>query len=74
MFGRPSSSFRPGHPSKNALEPEGPPEIFPRAQSCTPVVIGSMIHYMLLLDVEVHFLSTLVKGMQILVNYPIPLT
>ena len=74
MFGRPSSSFRPGHPSKNALEPERPPEIFPRAQPCTPVVIGSMIHYMLLLDVEVHFLRTLVKGMQILVNYPIPLT
>ena len=28
-----------------------------------------MIHNMLLLNVEVHFLRTLVKGMQILVNY-----
>ena len=28
-----------------------------------------MIHYMLLLNVEVHFLTTLVKGMQISVNY-----
>ena len=36
-----------------------------------PVVIGSMIHYMLLLNVEVHFLRTLVKGMQILANYPL---
>ena len=55
-------------------KPEGLPEIFPRAQPCSPVVVGSMIHYMLLLNVEVHFLRTLVKGMQILVNYPILLT
>ena len=55
-------------------EPEGLPEIFPRAQPCSPVVIGSMIHCMLLLNVEVHFLRKLVKGMQILVNYPIILT
>ena len=55
-------------------EPEGLPEIFPRAQPCSPVVIGSMIHYMLLLNVEVHFLRTLVKGMQIFVHYPILLT
>ena len=41
--------------------PKGLPEIFPRAQPCSPVVIGSMIHYMLLLNVEVHFLRTLVK-------------
>ena len=33
-------------------EPEGLPEIFPRAQPCSPLVIGSMIHYMLLLNVE----------------------
>ena len=45
-------------------------EIFPRAQPCSPLIIGSMIHNMLLLNVEVHFLRTLVKGMQILVNYP----
>ena len=51
-------------------EHEGLPEIFHSAQPCSPVVIGSMIHYMLLLNVEVHFLRTLVKGMQILVNYP----
>ena len=37
-------------------EPKGPPEIFPRALSCSSVVIGSMILYMLLLNVEVHFL------------------
>ena len=67
-------SFRPGHPSLNAWEPEGLPYIFNRAQPCSPVVIGSMIHYMLLLNVEVHFLRTLLKGMQILVNYPILLT
>ena len=64
----------PGTPAKNAWEPEGLAEIFPRAQPCSPVVIGSMIHYMLLLNVEVHFLRTLVKGMQILVKYPILLT
>ena len=29
-------------------EPEGLPEIFPRAQPCSLVVIGSMIHYILL--------------------------
>ena len=39
-----------------------------RVQPCSPVVIGSLIHYMLLLNVEVHFLRTLAKGMQILVN------
>jgi len=33
-----------------------------------------VIHYTLLLNEEVHFLRTLVKGMQILVNYPILLT
>ena len=33
-----------------------------------------MIRYMLLLNVEVHFLRILVKGMQILVNYPILVT
>ena len=38
------------------------PEIFPRAQRCSPVVIGSMIHYMLLLNVEVHFLDNISKG------------
>ena len=42
-------------------EPEGLSEIFPRAQPCSPVVIGSMMHYMLLLNVEVPFLRTLVK-------------
>ena len=42
-------------------EPEGLPKIFPTAQPCSPVVIGSMIHNMLLLNVEVHFLRTLVK-------------
>ena len=52
-------------------KPEGLPEIFPRAQPYSPVVIGSMIHYMLLLNAEVHSLRTLVKGMQISVNYPI---
>ena len=67
-------SFRPGQPSLNAWEPEGLPYIFNGAQPCSPVVIGSMIHYMLLLNVEVHFLRTLLKGMQILVNYPILLT
>ena len=55
-------------------EPERLPEIFPRAQPCTPVVIESMIHYMLLLNVEVHFFEDISKGMQILVNYPILLT
>ena len=64
----------PGTPAKMLGEPEGLPEIFLRVQPCSPVVIGSMIHYMLLLNVEVHFLRTLVKGMQILVNYPILLT
>ena len=52
-------------------EPEGLSEIFPRAQPCSPVVVGSMTHYVLLLRVELHILRTLVKGMQILVNYPI---
>ena len=52
-------------------EPEGLSEIFPRAQPCSPVVVGSMIHYVLLLRVELHILRTLVKGMQILVNYHI---
>ena len=42
-------------------EPKRLPEIFPRALPWSPVVIGSMIHYMLLLNVEVHFLRTLVK-------------
>ena len=50
-----------GKPAKMLGEPEGLPEIFRRAQPCSPVVIGSMIHYMLLLNVEVHFLRTLVK-------------
>ena len=70
MFGRPMGCNGPGSPSSNVWEPEGLPEIFPRAQPCSPVIIGSMIHNMLLLNVEVHFLRTLVKGMQILVNYP----
>ena len=49
--------------------------IFLRAQHCSPVVIGSLIHYMLsVFNVEVHFLRTLVKKVQILVNYPILLT
>ena len=39
-------------------EPEGLSEIFPRAQPCSPLVIGSMIHYILLLNVEVQFLRT----------------
>ena len=51
----------PGTPAKMLGEPEGLPEIFPRVQPCSPVVIGSMIHYMLLLNVEVHFWRTLVK-------------
>ena len=51
----------PGTPAKMLGEPEGLPEIFPRVQPCSPVVIGSMIHYMLLLNVEAHFLRTLVK-------------
>ena len=38
------------------------PEIFPRAQRCSPIVIGSMIHYMLLLNVEVQFLDNISKG------------
>ena len=63
-------SFRPGHPSLNAWVPEGLPEIFPRAQPCSPVLIGSMIHYVLLLNVEALLWRTLVKRMQILVNYP----
>ena len=62
------------HQLKMLREPVGLSEIFPRAQPYSPVVIGSMIHYMLLLNVEVHFLRTLVKGMQILGNYPILLT
>ena len=33
-----------------------------------------MIHYMLLFNVKVHFLRTLVKEIQILLNYPILLT
>ena len=37
------------------------PEIFPRVRSCSPLVIGSMIHYMLLLNVEVPFLR-ITKG------------
>ena len=37
----------------------------------TPIVFDSMIHYTLLLNLEVHFLRTSVKGMQILVNYSI---
>ena len=65
---------RPGSPSSNVWEPEGLPEIFPRAQPCSPVIIESMIHNMLLLNVQVHFLRTLVKRIQILVNYPILLT
>ena len=50
-----------GTPAKMLGEPEGLPEIFPRPQPCSPIVIGNMIHYMLLLNVEVHFLRTLVK-------------
>ena len=41
--------------------PSGSLKFFPRAQPCSPVLIRSMIHYMLLLNVEVHFLRTLVK-------------
>ena len=52
-------SFRPGHSGLNAW---GLPEIFPRAQPCSPVVIGSMIHYMLLFNVEVHFFKDINKG------------
>ena len=52
-------------------EPEGLPEMFPRAQPCRPVDIGNMIHCLLLLYVEVHILRTFVKGMQISVNYRI---
>ena len=51
-------------------KPEGLPEIFPRAQPCSPVVIGSMIHYMLLLNVEVHFFEDISKGMQIFNELP----
>ena len=51
-------------------EPEGLPEIFPRVQPCSPVVIGSMIHYMLLLNVEVHFFEDISKGMQIFNELP----
>ena len=55
-------------------DPKRLAEIFLRALLCSPVVIGSMIHYMLLLNVEVHFVKDISKGMQILVNYPILLT
>ena len=48
-----------------AWEPKGLPEIFPRAQSCSPLGIESMKHYKLLLNVEVHFLRKLIKGIQI---------
>ena len=34
------------------LRCKGLPETFPRAQPGSPLVIGSMIHYMLLLNVE----------------------
>ena len=44
-------------------EPEGPPEIFPRVQPCSPIV-----------ECEGGFLEDISKGMQILVNYPILLT
>ena len=57
LFGRPSRSFR-----LNCLEVQTLPEIFSRAQPCSPLVIGSMIHYMLLLNVEVHFLDNISKG------------
>ena len=50
-------------------EPKGLPEIFPRALPCSPVVIGSMIHYS-----GSAFFEDISKGMQILVNYPILLT
>ena len=53
------------------FESKGLRDIFPRAQPCSPVVIESMIQYMPLLNVELHLLRTLVKGMQILLNYPI---
>ena len=53
---------RPGSPSSNVWEPEGLPEIFPRAQPCSPVIIGSMIHNMLLLNVQVHFFEDISKG------------
>ena len=44
-------------------EPEGPPEIFPRVQPCSPIVeCGSA------------FCEEISKGMEILVNYPILLT
>ena len=67
MFGRRRGSLKIlfGRPSRSAWETKGFPEIFPRAQPCSPLVIGSMIHYMLLLYVEVHFLRKLPKGMQI---------
>ena len=51
-------------------ETEGLPEIFPRVQLCSPVVIGSMTHYMPLLNVKVHFLRTLVKECKFLWTTP----
>ena len=53
----------PGTPAKMLEEPEGPPEIFPRVQPCSPIVeFGSA------------FCEDISKGMEILVNYPILLT
>ena len=47
----------PGTPAKTLGEPEGPPEIFPRVQPCSPIVeCGSA------------FFEDISKGMQILGN------
>ena len=55
-------------------EPKGVSEIFPRAQPCSPVVIGSMIPLRAIVECGSAFFEDISKGMQILVNYPILLT
>ena len=56
-------------------EPEELSEIFPGTQPCSPVVIGSMIHYWhVIVECGSAFFEDISKGMQILVNYPILLT
>ena len=55
-------------------ETEGLLEIFPRAQPCSLLVIGSMIQLHAIVECGSAFFKDISKGMQILVNYPILLT
>ena len=72
LFERPS--FTPGHPSKNAWQPEGPLEIFSLEHSLAPCSFWKSDTLHAIVKCGSAFIEDIGKaGMQISVNYPIHL-